>query len=241
MWKMWPLRTQVAHTSSNGAQLSRLRNDALLAELGHDLAVTRGILLTAFAIGLLTVLAMWAFKVIQNGYIAFFWALACFAGGSLVGFLFGIPRVFQGQGTGDGMHVAPSGSDSLAGGSGRHGYQLVINTHLDDISDWLTKIAVGVGLVELEKMPHLLYHLSSVIAAGLALTGDASAVIAFVMALLLYFTTAGFMSGYLTTRMFFQRAFRIADLHAMGSDQEKVMRKTEMVQTEERSSGGASG
>jgi hypothetical protein len=240
MWNLWPVRTGAGAISSNGAQTNRIQNDALLSELGHDLAVTRVILLTAFAIGLLTVFLMWVVHVIQHGYVAFFWALACFATGSLVGFLFGIPRVFQGQAGSDGMRGnAMPGADSLAGGSGHHGYQLVINTHLDDISDWLTKIAVGVGLVELEKMPRLVYHLSSVIAGGLAVASDPSSVIAFVMALLVYFTTAGFMSGYLTTRMFFQRAFRIADLHAMGSDHERMVKKTEVVQTEERSSAGA--
>ncbi len=171
-------------------------------------------------------------------YTAFFWALACFAGGSLIGFLFGIPRVLQREA---GFEAPQSSAGSGTGlSSGRKaeglGYQLVINTHLDDISDWLTKIAVGVGLVELEKMPRLIYRLGSVIAAGMSGTADSSSVVAFVMALLLYFTTAGFMSGYLTTRMFFQRAFRIADLHATGSDHQEITRETKVVETKEKTS-----
>jgi ABC-type transport system involved in cytochrome bd biosynthesis fused ATPase/permease subunit len=135
MWKFWHVRTAATAIPSNAVQTNRLRNDALLSELSHDLAVTRGILLTAFAIGLLAVVAMCVFHVIQHGYVVFFWALACFAGGSLIGFLFGIPRVFQRQGEPDAMgtNVLP-GTGSFAGPS-RPGYQLVINTHLDDISD----------------------------------------------------------------------------------------------------------
>jgi hypothetical protein len=46
------------------------------------------------------------------------------------------------------------------------------------------------------------------------------------------------MSGYLTTRMFFQRAFRIADLHAMGTSLPKFTpRKPEKVETAEKISG----
>src|SRR5215207_3296326 len=56
---------------------------------------------------------------------------AAFGVGALVGFLFGIPRRFQRE-----------GSDPALGG-------LVVNTNLEQISDWLTKIIVGVGLVEI--------------------------------------------------------------------------------------------
>ena len=220
------------------AQARRVRQDPLLSELNHDLVVTRWILLSGFAIGLLTVLLLWATQTIHHGYTAFFWSMACFAGGSLVGFLFGIPRVFQRE---PGSETASSNvgaeASSSAARSHRLGYQLVVNTHLDDVSDWLTKIAVGVGLVELEKMPGLLYRLGSAIATGMANPSDAVSLVPFIMALILYFTTAGFMSGYLTTRMFFQRAFRIADIHAMGPDQPSFTRKVELVETEQKTSG----
>jgi len=118
---------------------------------------------------------------------------------------------------------------------------LVVNTHLDDVSDWLTKIAVGVGLVELEKMPGLLYRLASVIASGISPPADSVSLVPFIMALILYFSTAGFMSGYLTTRMFFQRAFRIADIHAMGHAHAKSLHKIEVVETQEKTSTASAG
>lgn len=218
-----------------GEAARQLAQDPLLQELSHDLAVTRGILLTAFGIGLATVVAMWWTKVIANGYTAFFWALACFAGGSLIGFLFGIPRVLQQESL---SNDSGRGTGAI-GRSGQAGYHLVVNTHLDDISDWLTKIAVGVGLVELEKIPDMLHRVAAVIASGIASPLQIATMIPFCVALLLYFTTAGFMSGYLTTRMFFQRAFRVADLHATGLDPETTVVKAELIRTEEVSGATA--
>ncbi|HEX4231983.1 MAG TPA: hypothetical protein VHZ07_25170 [Bryobacteraceae bacterium] len=223
--------------SESRQQAERVRQDPLLTELNHDLVVTRWILLSGFAIGLFAVLILWATQTIRQGYTAFFWAMACFAGGSLIGFLFGIPRVLQ-TGSPSEPPTGTSEPGALSDGkANRTGYQLVVNTHLDDVSDWLTKIAVGVGLVELEKMPALLHRLGTVIAGGMVTPGDPSSLVPFIMALILYFTTAGFMSGYLTTRMFFQRAFRIADLHAMGSAQAKLVRKVEVLETEDKVSG----
>ncbi|MGC2662373.1 MAG: hypothetical protein WA324_30785 [Bryobacteraceae bacterium] len=226
--------------SPEAMQIKRVGLDPLLVELNHDLVVTRWILLSGFAIGLFAVLLLWFMGTIRHGYTAFFWAMACFAGGSLVGFLFGIPKVLQ-TGPGSDPSASNVASDAASGKDSRSGYQLVVNTHLDDVSDWLTKIAVGVGLVELEKFPGLLYRLGSVIANGIQNPGDTESLTPFVMAMILYFTTAGFMSGYLTTRMFFQRAFRIADLHAMGTGHPKLTRKMEVVETEEKTSGATAG
>jgi hypothetical protein len=144
-------------------------------------------------------------KILIDGYSVLFWALACYATGSLAGFLFGIPRVLQGQPSNNKSSLPDSRANFSAA------YQLLINTNLDDISDWLTKIVVGIGLVELRKLPRLLYNLAAVIA------GDkGKADIPFILAVILYFCVIGFMSGYLTTRMFFQRAFRASDLAAGG-------------------------
>lgn len=192
--------------------------DPLLAELSTDLQVTRRILLAAFGIGITTVFIMWILHVVSNGFTAFFWALACFACGSLVGFLFGIPKVLQRENM---LSETAKAAAQDGINASQLGYHLVVNTHLDDISDWLTKIAVGVGLVELEKIPGMLHQVAVVIASGIAPPQQAAALVPFGVALLLYFTCAGFMSGYLTTRMFFQRAFRVADLHATGLDQDK--------------------
>jgi len=58
-------------------------------------------------------------------------ALACLSAGFLAGFLFGIPKVLQGDRT-----AATKTS------KGRTPYRQRVNTNLEEISDWLTKIIV---------------------------------------------------------------------------------------------------
>jgi hypothetical protein len=177
-------------------------------ELGHDLAVTRVIVIVGFVLGLVVLGCLWGFNTVEKGFTVFFWALACYAMGSLMGFLFGIPRVLQGHSL---ERRQQSGTDGKVNESPA-AYRLLVNTNLDDISDWLTKIVVGVGLVELEKFPSLIHRLASMIGGG-----GRNDNVAFVIAVILYFSVLGFMSGYLTTRMFLQRAFRVADLAAGGN------------------------
>ena len=57
--------------------------------------------------------------------------------GLLIGFLFGIPRTLQGL---------PEAADARLSESVRQRY--MVNTNLEQVSDWLTKIIVGVGLVQ---------------------------------------------------------------------------------------------
>ncbi len=157
---MFGIKSRAAHTGAEA-----VRRDPVLAELQFDLAVTRNILLTGFIIGLVVLIGLWGFRVLSNGYTVFFWALACFVVGALFGFLFGIPRVLQRDPQPDGVHPRLEAAGSLPS---RPAYQLMVNTNLDDVSDWFTKIVVGVGLVELRKVPGLLFRLASMIAGELA-------------------------------------------------------------------------
>ena len=82
-------------------------------------------------------------------------------------------------------------------------------THLDKtfevVSDWLTKIIVGVGLVEFHHVGEFLTGISSDLGQALApQTGAAS----FAKALIVYFFIAGIIQGYLLTRMYVGRQFR---------------------------------
>lgn len=161
------------------------------------------------------VIAIWAvIKHQEYVFSIFFCALACYTAGALTGFLFGIPRVLQ--------KPARSGTTQSGAATGAPAvpptYELLIITNLDDVSDWLTKIVVGVGLVELRKIPGTIYHYSVLIA------GSDQQVAPLISAVIVYFTVLGFMTGYLTTRMFFERAFRIADLAAEGTDVREITR-----------------
>ncbi len=144
---------------------------------------------------------------VRAGLDAMLVSLACLAVGSLVGFLFGIPRVLQG----DVPQPAPAGEgrEEEDGGPARPAvYRLHVNTNLEQISDWLTKIIVGVGLIELRRMPELLRDASAFVARAVGAGPDAQTVAA---VLIVYFVCIGFLGGYLLTRLFLAAAFSRAD------------------------------
>jgi hypothetical protein len=77
--------------------------------------------------------------------------------GGLIGFLFGIPRSLQSE-----HPQQPAKSKDGADGKddaarkdpqGREPDRYGANTNLEQISDWLTKILVGVGLTQLTRLP----------------------------------------------------------------------------------------
>lgn len=135
------------------------------------------------------------------------WGSACLLAGGAVGFLFGIPR------SGD--------KESANKGDSHSGVSLLAslpsaqraarpNTNLEEVSDWLTKIIVGLGLVHLSSVYENLQKLSLTAAASLSLTpNDTHRSIA--MATIVCFSVAGFIFGYLYTRLFLQGAIGRAD------------------------------
>jgi len=84
--------------------------------------------------------------------------------GALLGFLFGIPRSLQHQPAG-----APAGGDAAKQPDGKPklaGLQAFrSNTSLEEISDWLTKIIIGIGLVQFQTFVAYLYK-AALLAAG---------------------------------------------------------------------------
>jgi hypothetical protein len=134
--------------------------------------------------------------------IAILWALAYCAGGFLVGFLFGIPRVLQANDAG------PAGKESRTPA----GYSQRVNTNLEQISDWLTKIIVGLGLVQLRKIPQNLYDAATWMARSfMEPNGDLARAASLSTSIIVFFSVTGFLGGYLVTRLFFAGAFRRAD------------------------------
>jgi hypothetical protein len=76
---------------------------------------------------------------------------AALTSGALLGFIFGIPR------------AAPeTGSTQSNNSQWEQLYQ--VNTNLEQISDWLTKIIIGIGLVELAKIPPKFIKLAEYVA-----------------------------------------------------------------------------
>jgi hypothetical protein len=111
-------------------------------------------------------------------------AAGAFAVGALLGFLFGIPRSVQAD---------PQPGDEVA----RSRRKFSANTNLEQISDWLTKILVGVGLIELGRLAAAANDLTTSI--GLAVTpGPVGRVAA--GAILVTFAAVGFLVSYVGTR-----------------------------------------
>ena len=99
--------------------------------------------------------------------------------GGLVGFLFGIPRTVQ----------------SSARSTGATQYQA--NTNLEQVSDWLTKIIVGISLVEIGRITPALAKLAEILKAPL---GGQPSSAAFGVGVVIASALTGFFFFYLWTR-----------------------------------------
>ncbi|MEU6231617.1 hypothetical protein [Kitasatospora sp. NPDC047058] len=132
-------------------------------------------------------------------------AAAVVLGGAL-GFLFGVPRV---RGAGAGAGGEPHGSYAP-------------NTNLEQVSDWLTKVLLGVGLTQLGSLGDRLHRLGSALAPAL---GGGEGAEPFAAALVLYFLVSGFLAGWLVTRLMLPQVLSDADqaldLFLAGQDRDR--------------------
>lgn len=123
---------------------------------------------------------------------------AALASGGIVGFIFGIPRLLQDaravpQSTAaDGSSIVESDSDRTA--AAPYGG----NTSLEQISDWLTKILVGVGLTQLANLPTALTGMGTFLAPGL---GGLPGADIFAIGVVVFAVLIGFFLCYLWTRL----------------------------------------
>lgn len=104
----------------------------------------------------------------------------------VIGFLFGVPHT----------------SDSSPGTS-----QYKPSTSLEQVADWLTKIIVGLGLTQLNKIPGKVAALASYIAAGM---GDTPSSKLMALAIFIYFSSCGFLFGFLWARLYMLEEYNIA-------------------------------
>lgn len=137
------------------------------------------------------------------------WCIAVLTVGATLGFLFGIPKSASAapksrQKNGDGEAATlPVEADALHS-NGR------ANTNLEEVSDWLTKIVVGLTLVHWAAIRNDVIAISAQMAASMRAT-PTGADKSFAAALIVGFFSLGFLFGYLYTRMFLQGAFVRAD------------------------------
>jgi hypothetical protein len=123
-------------------------------------------------------------------------SLAAFVAGCFAGFLLGIPRaVSSGE--------LRQNQSAAAGSSG-----LGASSNLAEISDWLTKLVLGAGLVELTRLGGPVARLIDNVAAGLHASGASAASVqtAKVMAgaIIFGYVIMGLLDGYIVTTTWYQ-------------------------------------
>lgn len=108
--------------------------------------------------------------------------------GGLLGFLFGIPKLNKAYDPGENHNKNTKYHP---------------NTNLEEISDWLTKIIIGIGLTQLIRIPEYLRRLADNILSRVdcnQMNCDFAQPV--LIAVILYSMIAGFIIGYFYTRLY---------------------------------------
>jgi hypothetical protein len=138
--------------------------------------------------------------------VSFIFACACTVCGWLLGLLFGIPRTLsRPQATPAPAVPPPPGTSPAMQQPAGAAPANRVNTNLEDVSDWLTKTLVGVGLTQLYFVPHYLWQSAEKLNnAGFKWAAGGQLL---ALALFLYFAPGGFWLGYIGTRTILTKLF----------------------------------
>ena len=122
-------------------------------------------------------------------------AAAAVVAGWVLGLLFGIPRSLS-------RPQPTSGQPLSAGGAipndKDHARSSRTNTNLEDVSDWLTKTIIGLGLANIYLIPGYAWRKSGQIGAQIFSSDESGQ--SFVLLITVYFAVGGFWIGYVGTR-----------------------------------------
>lgn len=136
--------------------------------------------------------------------------------GALTGFLFGIPRRLQQQ--------EEQKQPSSEAGLKRFEPAYAANTNLEQISDWLTKILVGVGLTNLGQILEFLDSIGADSRSGL---GDVAGAGPFAVAITIYFFVGGFLLAYLATRLYLGQLLADAEIQALERQLSEIEKRAQ--------------
>lgn len=116
--------------------------------------------------------------------------------GVLLGFLFGIPKLNK--------NYAP-----------REDYKTLQkydpNTNLEDISDWLTKIIVGVSLTQLTKIPSAFKNIADYVLLNNHCRFTCDYAKPIIISMIIFFLITGFLIGYFYTRLLLPKLLNVFD------------------------------
>ena len=124
---------------------------------------------------------------------------ASFMGAAMVGFLFGFPRTSGGNDT-QGQPIPGH------------------NRSIEQISDWLTKMLIGIGLSQMSDMTTAVWSYGEVLTTGITTIGLHEGATAVAVCLTVYFAVCGIISGYFVTRLSLPSMLLEADQTAVGAN-----------------------
>lgn len=123
--------------------------------------------------------------------------IASFMGGGILGFLFGIPR-----------YAASPSDKKVLTEADASAVKYQANTNLEQISDWLTKILVGVGLTQFRPIGEGFGRLFERVGASISSSSSATVIAG---TLIVLCGTSGFLFFYLWSRVYLPKIFSNAD------------------------------
>lgn len=147
-------------------------------------------------------IACFACAGVSQNYWGFFGLLIIIAfssmlPGGLMGFLFGIPKLNRKYNPREDYGTST---------------KYMPNTNLEDVSDWLTKIIIGVTLTQLGKIPGYLQNMAdSVIENSSSLMLQVDFAKPLLIALIIYSFIAGFIISYFYTRIYLPNLFAVME------------------------------
>lgn len=166
----------------------------------------------------------------------FLWGISSLAAGAAIGFLFGIPRVSRNAPGAKSDAAAGAGASASASSPAAPEAGIRPNTNLEEVSDWLTKIIVGLGLVHLQDIERIVQRTAANAAAAMAQTpGAAETSIA--TALIVGLAIEGFFGGYIYTRLFLQGAFARSDAQ-LDEARRRIDRVVQRTEPEDAAAAG---
>ncbi|GAA3103263.1 hypothetical protein JOF29_003480 [Kribbella aluminosa] len=179
-WRVWQGRSATGGSTSPGSKVSNVYAVEATAIVGGLLATI------AYA-------AAGSNASLSVVSAALMIAVAALGSGVLVGILFGVPRTTAGN-------DRPAGGDAAVPATAAVGALSAVgaNTNLEQISDWLTKILVGVGLTQFAAIKREAAQLFHSLAPAL---GNGNGRASFAGSVVIYFFVVGFLTGWLYARL----------------------------------------
>ena len=171
------------------------------------------------------------FTIVGSGTLV---SIAALVTGGLVGFLFGIPKSSDREA--DAKKEERAAEQPAQPGEPRTRTSLRRNTNIEEISDWLTKIIVGLGIYELKNIPDHVIRLAAFLSPAFG-GGPGSGAVAIVLAVA--FACSGFLFGYLLTVLFIAQAIARSDRETSAdANLEQDTKAAEMVASVAGGEGG---